>query len=54
MFMARFSCDQSRPQGLLGVQNGGSEKTLANSWSRVSKSIGDFDCFKMAAGFMIG
>ena len=46
--------EQPRPQGLLGVQNSGLEKTLANSRSRVSKNIGDFDCFKMVAGFMIG
>ena len=45
---------QPRFQALLGLQNGGSEKTLANIRSRVSKNIGDFDCFKMAAGFMIG
>ena len=38
---------QPRPQGLLGVQNCGSHKTLANSRSRVSKSIGDFDCFNL-------
>ena len=41
---------QPRPQSLLGVQNGGAKKTLVNSRSRVSKNIGDFDCFKMAAG----
>ena len=28
----------------------GAKKTLANSRSRVSKNIGDFDCFKMAVG----
>ena len=28
----------------------GAQKTLANSRSRVSKHIGDFDCFKMVAG----
>ena len=39
---------------LLGVQDGGSEKTLANSRSRVSKNIEDFVCFKMAAGLVIG
>ena len=39
---------QPRPQGLLGGQNGGSEKTLANSRSRVSKTIGDFNLFNMA------
>ena len=38
----------------LGVQNEGSEKTLANTRSRVSKNIGDFDCFKMSASFVIG
>ena len=42
------------PQGLLGFQNGDSEKTLANSRSRVSKNIGDFDCFKLAVGLVIG
>ena len=31
------SAGQPRPQGLLGVQNGDSEKTLANSSSRVHK-----------------
>ena len=41
---------QPRPQGLLGGQNGGSEKTLANSRSRVSKNIGDFNLFNMAEG----
>ena len=41
-------------QGLLGIQNGGLEKTLANSMSRVSKYLGDFNCFKSAAGFVIG
>ena len=41
---------QPRHQGFLGVQNGGLEKTEANSRSRVSKNIGDFDCFKLAAG----
>ena len=45
---------QPRPQGLLGVQNGGLGKTLANNRSRVSKNIGDFDCFKLAVGFVIG
>ena len=45
---------QPCPQGLFSIQNGGSEKTLANSRSCVSKNIGDFDCFKMAAGFVIG
>ena len=45
---------QPRPQGLLGVQNSGSEKTLANGRSRVSKNRGDFDYFKLAAGFVIG
>ena len=44
----------NEPQGLLGVQNGGSEKTLANSRTRVSKNFEDFDCFKSAAGFLIG
>ena len=39
-------------QGLSSIQNGGLEKILANSRSRVSKSIGDFDCFKLAAGFV--
>ena len=33
---------QPRPQSLLGVQNGGAKKTLANSRSRVSKNIGDW------------
>ena len=42
-----------RPHGLLSVQNGGLEKTLANRRSCVSKHIGDFDCFKMVAGFEI-
>ena len=41
---------QPRPQGLLGGQNGGSEKTLANSRSRASKNIGDFNLFNMAEG----
>ena len=31
------SCQQPRPQGLLGVQNGGLEKTVANSTSRFLK-----------------
>ena len=44
---------QPRAQGLLGIQNGGSEETLANSESRVSKNIGDFECFKLAACFVI-
>ena len=54
VFIGWFSSGQPRLQGLLGVQNGVSEKTLENSESRVSKNIGDFDCFKMAVGFMIG
>ena len=48
---------QPRPQGLLGGQNGGSEKTLANtgkqqvgSRSPVSKNIGDFNLCNMAEG----
>ena len=41
---------QPRPQGLLGGQNGGLEKTLANNRSRVSKNIGDFNLFNMAEG----
>ena len=45
---------QLRPQGLLGVQNGGLEETLANRRSHVSKNIGDFDCFKSVAGFVNG
>ena len=45
---------QPRPQGLLSIQNGGPGKTLADSRSRVSKNIGDFDCFKSAVGFVIG
>ena len=45
---------QPRPQGLHGIQNGGSEKTLANSGLRTSKNIGDFDCLQMAADFVIG
>ena len=36
---------QPRPQGPLGGQNGG---------LRVFKNIGDFDCLKLAAGFVIG
>ena len=44
---------QPCPKGLLGVENGSSEKALENSSSRVSKNIGDFDCLKMAAGFVI-
>ena len=49
-----YNLVQPPPQGLLGVQNGGSENILANSRSRVSKNIGDFDCFKLPAGFAIG
>ena len=45
---------QPRPQGLLRVQNAGSEKTMANIRSRISRNVGDFDCFKIAAGFVIG
>ena len=45
---------QPRPQGLLGVQKGGSKETLADSKSRVSKNSGDFDYFKMSVGFVIG
>ena len=30
------------------------EKILENSWSRVSKNIGDIDCFKSAASLVIG
>ena len=41
---------QPRPQGLLSGQNGWLEKTLANSRSRVSKNIGDFNLFNMAEG----
>ena len=41
-------------QGLLYVQNGGSEKPLENSMSSVFKNFGELDCFKMAAGFVIG
>ena len=40
-------------QGLLSVQNAGSENTLANSRSRVSKNIGEFDCFKAPAGLRL-
>ena len=39
---------QPRPQGLLGVQNGGLEKTLANS-----RRLEIFYCFKYAAGFVV-
>ena len=49
-----YVSEQPHLQGLLGVQNGSSEKTLANRRSRVSKNIGDFDCFKSAMGFVIG
>ena len=38
------------PQTVLG----GSENTLANSRSCVSKNIRDLDCFKIAEGYMIG
>ena len=47
---ALIQLTQPRPQGLLGGQNGGSEKTLENSRSRVSKNIGDFNLFNMAEG----
>ena len=33
---------QPHPQGLLGIQSDGSEKSLANSGLRVSKNNGDF------------
>ena len=42
---------QPRPQGLLGIQNGGSEK---NSRSPLTNNIGNFDCFILATGFIIG
>ena len=45
---------QLHPQGFFGVQNGSLEKTLANSGSGVSKNVGDFDCFKLTTGSMIG
>ena len=51
---AKMGRSQPPPQDPLGGQNGGSEKTLANNRSRVSKNIGDFGCFKMAVGFIIG
>ena len=38
------------PRVFSAVKNGGSEKTLANSRSRVSKNIGDFNLFNMAEG----
>ena len=46
--------NQTRPQCLLGIQNGASEKTLANGRSHVPKNIRDFDYFEMATGFVIG
>ena len=52
---SQWALRQPRPQGLLGVLNGGLEKTLVNSRSRVSENIGNFDFFfKLAAGFVIG
>ena len=45
---------QPRPHGLLGVQNGGLEKTKANSESHDSKNIENFDCFQLALNFVIG
>ena len=43
--------DQPRPQGLLGVQNGGSKKALANSRSRVVEIL---IVSNFAAGFVVG
>ena len=44
---------QPRPQGLLGVQNGGVEKNPGEEQVTCLQKYWRFDCFKMAAGLRL-